>query len=192
MGITDNWTMPLSVSCPIPSGRTIDPVDNITDKEVVPEKAMRFNTGKHKMSYVPFFLLRGFCNVMQAGAKKYSKGNWLLGGDINQYIDSTMRHLESIQLFSDSGENDARLLYDTETWMDHTSHILFNILALRLALIRHPKVNLKLDPEFNPNPAKSKKEVDVKAFLSKMEELYPGSKSEWMDMLLKNDYGYEE
>ena len=164
----------------------------MAEEKEVSEKALRFNTGKFKASYIPTFFLRGFCRVMEYGQNKYKiRGNWLKGGDIDQYLDSLGRHLEGIQLYFEGGQEDPRLLHDVESWLDHPSMLIFNAIALRLSLMRNPKVKLKLDPEFNTNPAKSKKEVDVKAFLDKMEELYPGAKSEWMDMILSNDYGYK-
>lgn len=149
------------------------------------EKAMRFNTGKPKMSYVPLFLLTGLAKVMEQGGLKYERGNWLKGGSIDQYIDSLCRHLQYIQLYHESGSTDPRLLYDVESWLPHVDHMLFNVLALRLALMRDEKVKMSTNPEFNTQPTKTKEDINVDAFLEFMEKLYSGVQSEIFDLVVK-------
>lgn len=89
-----------------------------------PDKPMRFNEGKPELSYVLTFGsgLKGMCETMTYGAKKYSEYNYIKPADSQQHVDSLMRHL--LSWFN--GED-----IDPGSMINHLHHVSFN--ALRLA-----------------------------------------------------------
>lgn len=88
-------------------------------------KAMRFNDGKPKLSY----MMRSFPKAIEAiarikefGAAKYDDGNWRHGGKPDEeYLDSMLRHL-TLYL---KGE-----VHDKDSGCHHLGHMIWNISAM--------------------------------------------------------------
>ncbi len=82
-------------------------------------KAERHNTGKAPLSFILDApkAIAAQAQVMEFGAKKYSRGNWLKGFPKEEIIDSLLRHLTAYN----NGE-----LLDEESGLPHVGHILCN------------------------------------------------------------------
>lgn len=87
---------------------------NITDKS---KKSLRFNQGKTKWSLVDFESLTPLVEVLEFGAKKYSRDNWKIGLDRDEILDSMFRHMVKLL----SGEE-----FDEESKLHHIGHIMAN------------------------------------------------------------------
>ena len=87
------------------------------------EKAMRFNTGKVKLSYIldADVAMKGMCDVFEFGAKKYDRGNWKYGLDEKEIMDSLLRHLVAYN----NGE-----VLDPESGLPHVDCITCNAVFL--------------------------------------------------------------
>lgn len=86
-------------------------------------EAMRFNSGKPKLSYVMTarYAVEGLADVMEKGAEKYAPDNWKLGLSDRNCIDSMLRHITKYL----DGEG-----IDPETGCHHLDHALANALFL--------------------------------------------------------------
>lgn len=89
------------------------------------KRASRHNTGKSKLSYIHLDCFEEAARVMEMGAQKYGRDNWRLGQDINQLLDSMLRHVAKLQ----SGEQ-----LDQESGLSHIGHIQCNAMFLGLWL----------------------------------------------------------
>lgn len=96
------------------------------------EQALRYNNGKRKWSLVDFESLEPMVEVLEFGAKKYSKDNWKKGMPMSEVVESLLRHVYALL----RGE-----MIDTESLLRHIGHIQCN--ALFLSYIEKHK------PEFN-------------------------------------------
>lgn len=109
------------------------------------EKSDRKNVDKPQLSELFKFghALVALVRVMEQGAKKYAKDNWLKGGRPDKdYLDSLTRHLKAFV----GGE-----VYDPETGCMHMAQVAWNALALirtnylpEYCEVQHPN---KLDDE---------------------------------------------
>jgi len=86
-------------------------------------KALKFDTGKYRMSLLPLDSIERVAQVGTMGAQKYGDGNWLKGGGMEwgRLYDAAMRHLFAVG----KGE-----VLDTESGLDHLAHAAWNCLAL--------------------------------------------------------------
>lgn len=89
------------------------------------KRASRHNIGKPKLSYIHLDCFEEAARVMEKGALKYGRDNWRLGQDINQLLDSMLRHVAKLQ----SGEE-----LDQESGLSHIGHIQCNAMFLGLWL----------------------------------------------------------
>lgn len=89
------------------------------------KQALRFNTGKPKLSYFRRSFRKALecvARVKEFGAAKYNDGNWRLGGKPDEeYLDSMDRHLD-LWL---NGE-----VYDQDSGCHHLGHAIWNLCAL--------------------------------------------------------------
>lgn len=89
----------------------------------LPSQADRFNAGKPKLSFLLSapHAIQGVAKVMEFGAAKYSRDNWLKGLPYSEIVDSLLRHASSFN----SGEN-----LDEDSGLPHVDHMLCNALFL--------------------------------------------------------------
>lgn len=96
-------------------------------------KSMRFNSGKPPLSFIMSFgpALEGIAYVMEYGAMKYERNNWKKGLDLNEIIDSMLRHLakyldgDYLDLNPETGQADMNY-----SGLPHIDHIAVNALFL--------------------------------------------------------------
>lgn len=81
------------------------------------EKSLRYNKGKLKWSYVNFEALEPMVEVLMFGAEKYAPKNWQKGLDLEEILESMMRHLTALI----DGEE-----VDPESGISHMGHIQCN------------------------------------------------------------------
>ena len=88
-----------------------------------PTKAARFNAGKPPLSYMleADVAMEGMCQVFEFGAKKYARNNWKKGLDVNEIMDSMLRHLISYK----NGE-----VLDADSGLPHVDHVTCNAVFL--------------------------------------------------------------
>lgn len=65
---------------------------------------IKFDGGKAPMSLLPSDALEEIAKVLDAGAKKYGKGNWAKGLKISRLLDAAMRHMASFNKGEDMDE----------------------------------------------------------------------------------------
>jgi len=95
----------------------------LAEINTVEEKAMRFNEGKVQLSYMmdADVAMKGMCKVMTFGAEKYARGNWKNAMDIQEVMDSLLRHMMAYN----NGE-----VLDPESGLPHIDHIMCNAVFL--------------------------------------------------------------
>lgn len=86
-------------------------------------EAVKADAGKPDWSLVPFEALEGMVNVLEFGAKKYSRNNWQTGGGFRwtRVLASCLRHIFAFM----RGED-----VDPESGLSHISHAQCNLLFL--------------------------------------------------------------
>lgn len=96
----------------------------LSPKEVT-VKALRYNEGKPKLSYMLDFprAMEGVCRVAAFGAEKYSRDNWKKGLDESALYDSLMRHLVA-------AKQEGPHAVDEESGLAHLFHAAWNVLVL--------------------------------------------------------------
>lgn len=88
------------------------------------EKALRYNEGKPKLSYILHFpkTIELLAKIMEAGEIKYGKLNWKKGGNSDEsYLDSAMRHI-----FKFANDD----FFDEEYGTHHIGHAIWNLMAM--------------------------------------------------------------
>lgn len=88
---------------------------------IVPGGAKRYNTGKIRYDLIPTPLLESTARVLEYGATKYEKNNWLKGMQYSTVIGSLKRHLAKIEIGED---------LDEESGYPHVAHMICNCLML--------------------------------------------------------------
>ena len=83
----------------------------------------RFNSGKAKMSLIPFCTLEDEAKVWEYGAKKYADWNWAKGMAWSIPFECAMRHMAAWQ----RGEEN-----DPESGLPHLAHAMCNLRMLTL------------------------------------------------------------
>jgi hypothetical protein len=115
-------------------------VENNTDCPplVMPEtpkgEALRFNTGKTPMAYVPLDLLDGAARVMEKGAVKYKDPENYRKGypELRSPLSSLMRHLTELQraIAEEDLDGSGGHLLDKESGEGHIHHLITSALLL--------------------------------------------------------------
>ena len=97
-------------------------------------EAVKADTGKPDWSLVPFEALEGMVRVLEFGANKYSRNNWMTGGGFSyrRVLTACMRHL-----FSYLGGEDK----DPESGLSHIHHAQCNLLFLAMYITNKEKFN---------------------------------------------------
>ena len=111
-------------------------------------RSKRLNTGKPRMDLLPLDLLVGLARVLEYGENKYptqdGSQNYRLGAPAKEQIASLLRHLSEITTYYHSPSCMEGSLFDKESGLPHVDHIIFNAIALRLAL--ENECDLERDP----------------------------------------------
>lgn len=90
------------------------------------QQGLRYNTGKRKWSFVPFFTFDPMIRVLEFGAAKYSPWNWTKGLSWTETIESLLRHTYSFLQGEDC---------DRESNLHHIGHIMCNVMFLSYMII---------------------------------------------------------
>lgn len=96
------------------------------------DKAMKFNTGKHKWSLVDFKSFEGMVKVLEFGAEKYEAHNWKKGLPTSELSESLLRHLFAHM----SGER-----IDPESGLPHLDHVACNVMFLNWMTANRPDLD---------------------------------------------------
>jgi hypothetical protein len=98
------------------------------------KEAVKADNGKPDWSLVPFEALEGMVRVLEFGANKYSRNNWMTGGGFSyrRVLTACMRHL-----FSYLGGEDK----DPESGLSHIHHAQCNLLFLAMYITNKEKFN---------------------------------------------------
>lgn len=108
----------------------------LVDEPVADTKeAMRFNSGKPKLSMIPRSALVAEANVFAFGAEKYARDNWRKGMKWTEVADSAMRHMQAWL----EGETN-----DGESGLPHLAHAKCNLSFL----IEYAEKNLGTDDRY--------------------------------------------
>lgn len=85
------------------------------------EKALRYNEGKTRLHLVDPYFVEQVAKVMEIGADKYGKDNWLKGQDYTVVLDSLKRHTAKWEMGHDT---------DEESGLHHMAHVAANAMFL--------------------------------------------------------------
>jgi hypothetical protein len=109
--------------------------------------ARKYDSGKSRMSLIPFVALRALGEVYAYGTKKYDEHNWLKGMAWNRLEDAMFRHYERFWLGED---------FDKESGLLHTAHIAWNAVGLLTYQLLElgTDTRWKLKSDFVPNDLK--------------------------------------
>jgi hypothetical protein len=91
------------------------------DTEMTPG-AVKFDTGKPRISLVAPIIIRMLAKVFEYGAEKYGEDNWRLGIEPVRLYDAAMRHLLA---WMDGERLD-------ESGLSHLAHALWNVAIMLL------------------------------------------------------------
>lgn len=83
--------------------------------------AERYNKGKVQLSLVDPLFIEEVAKVMELGARKYGKDNWLKGQPYMQVLDSMKRHIAEFE----HGES-----RDKESGLHPLAHVACNVMFL--------------------------------------------------------------
>lgn len=104
------------------------------DLDKMSTEAVKLDNGKPDWSLVPFEALEGMVKVLEFGAKKYSRNNWMTSGGFSyrRVLTACMRHLFAYL----SGEDN-----DPESGLSHIHHAQCNLLFLAMYITDKEKFN---------------------------------------------------
>ena len=94
--------------------------------------AMKFDTGKPQLQWLPYESLTDLANVMEFGANKYQQNNWKKGLPFSRMIGAALRHLYKRM----SGH-----ILDEESGLPHLAHAGVCILFLLYYEKHHPHLD---------------------------------------------------
>lgn len=102
------------------------------------EKAMRFNKGKPKLSFMLDApnAMEAFADACERGMLRgYPRGNWKKGLPYTEVIDSLMRHLVAFNNGKDVDDG------PEGTGLHHAKLILWNAAVLAEMVVAHPELD---------------------------------------------------
>ena len=141
MGQSINDATPAEWDAVTKVGRLAHPSDaartkcdrNVAYKEPTappPERSLRYNNGKPDFSLLPMSTLTEVVRVLEYGASKYERNNWLKPTSWDISYACLMRHMSAWQ----AGEDN-----DPESGRSHLAHAACNILQMLHQLEHHPE-----------------------------------------------------
>jgi hypothetical protein len=95
-----------------------------------PERSLRHNTGKPDYSLIPMAALAEVAKVLEYGASKYERGNWLKPTSWEVSFACLQRHMSAWQ----AGEDN-----DDESGRSHIAHAACNLIQMLHMLENHPE-----------------------------------------------------
>ena len=111
-----------------------------------PQQGSRDNDTKPRITMVleATRAIEGIARVLEFGAKKYARRNWMQGLKYTEIMDSQVRH----QLALLRGEN-----LDPESGLPHADHIACNALFLSEMMYTRPDMDDRCTPVVHSNPS---------------------------------------
>ena len=103
---------------------------NASDIEEVNNRSLRHNSGKPDYSLIPMAALAEVAKVLEYGASKYERGNWLKPTSWEVSFACLQRHMSAWQ----AGEDN-----DDESGRSHIAHAACNLLQMLHMLENHPE-----------------------------------------------------
>jgi len=103
------------------------------------EKAMRFNDGKVDWSQMHYESMEPMIRVLEFGARKYAKKNWMKDMPITDILNSMQRHLAALM----DGE-----VVDAESGIAHMGHVQCNAMFYNYHYLKQNNEWPKLEEEF--------------------------------------------
>ena len=103
---------------------------NASDIEEVINRSLRHNTGKPDYSLIPMAALAEVAKVLEYGASKYERGNWLKPTSWEVSFACLQRHMSAWQ----AGEDN-----DDESGRSHIAHAACNLIQMLHMLENHPE-----------------------------------------------------
>ena len=95
-----------------------------------PNRSLRHNTGKPDYSLIPMAALAEVAKVLEYGASKYERGNWLKPTSWEVSFACLQRHMSAWQ----AGEDN-----DDESGRSHIAHAACNLIQMLHMLENHPE-----------------------------------------------------
>ena len=103
---------------------------NASDIEELNNRSLRHNNGKPDYSLIPMAALAEVAKVLEYGASKYERGNWLKPTSWEVSFACLQRHMSAWQ----AGEDN-----DDESGRSHIAHAACNLLQMLHMLENHPE-----------------------------------------------------
>lgn len=100
---------------------TTKTIEEFKVESLIADRALRYNEGKPQFSLIDFDSLIPLVQVLEFGAKKYSRDNWKKEMPKNELMDSLMRHMVALL----RGEEN-----DPESGLPHIGHIMANAMFI--------------------------------------------------------------
>ena len=95
-----------------------------------PNRSLRHNTGKPDYSLIPMAALAEVAKVLEYGASKYERGNWLKPTSWEVSYACMQRHMSAWQAGEDNDEESGR---------SHIAHAACNLIQMLHMLENHPE-----------------------------------------------------
>ena len=94
------------------------------------KRSLRYNNGKPDYSLIPMAALAEVAKVLEYGASKYARGNWLRPTSWEVSFGCLQRHMAAWQ----AGEDN-----DAESGRSHIAHATCNLIQMLHMLENHPE-----------------------------------------------------
>jgi hypothetical protein len=94
------------------------------------DRSLRYNSGKPDYSLIPIAAMQEAAKVLEYGASKYERGNWLKPTSWEVSFACLQRHMSAWQ----AGEDN-----DDESGRSHIAHAACNLIQMLHMLENHPE-----------------------------------------------------